>query len=145
MKKIKAKGGDKVLSDTEVRKLMEGLGLSVEIRFNVAKIAKSALQNIFGFEGESGHKVNTETVTNGIVKGDVYTGVGFGAGVFAEGFLGAAKEASAQAHRREEGTEESDGSVTNPLETKMAELEKVSDIADSQDSESGKEEPQKDA
>lgn len=140
--KIKANGGDKVLDEKETKQLMEGLGLSVEGKFNIPKILLAAIGfgeagGIAGLLTSHGAKTVTTTAT-AVAEGVSATasstvrvgasGVGGLGGLVAGAAIGAGAEIVHQANRKEKaygeqgGTEGGQGSVTNKTEAKMHEL-----------------------
>ncbi len=129
--KIKANGGDKVLDKKEVKTLMEGLGLSVEKKFNIGKIILSAL-GLGAIGGGVGSIAKKTTVKTLLGAGGVSTVVtsGVNAGAAAAGAVGGAITGAAagmvgQALRKEDaygeqgGQEGGVGSATNKTEAKM--------------------------
>jgi len=140
--KIRANGGDKVLDEKETKLLMKGLGLSVEGKFNIAKILMAAiglgdLGGVAGALTSSGAKTAVSTVTklvNGVetsataVSHVGASGIGVAGGFGIGAAVGAGVEMLHQANRKEKafgeqgGPEGGEGSVTNKTEAKMHEV-----------------------
>ena len=139
--KIKENGGEKILNEKETKQLMEGLGLSVENKFNVPKIIMSALG--LGYVGTIGgvvgladvttstssvvsHPAQNVTITKTTTNKLGWTGVGIGTGIGMA--IGAGAEMIREAHRKEKpygeqgGAEGGEGSATNRVEAKVHEV-----------------------
>lgn len=136
--KIKENGGDKVLNDKEVTQLMEGLGLTVESRFSVKVVFNAIKNGIIGFGGKSDDM--EAKIAQAPLKAAAFLGGGIVPGLAAGAVLNTASELNDLATRREKGTKNSDGTVTNPTEAKMDELGKMTDIANSQSAQESEQE-----
>lgn len=132
--RIKENGGDRVLTDKETKQLMEGLGLSVEGRFQASKILRGILGGLLGgsvLGAPRGSASATAISPDGVVARATAT-IGGAASLVTGSAIGVGSGLTVgiiQAANRKEkpygvqgGAEGGQGSVTNKTEARMHEL-----------------------